>query len=383
GRLWTGHMPVTGTLVEQGAEFIHGKKATTSFRLLKEAGIRYTPVSGEMYRNENGKLLPVIDPIAGWDKLLEKMGALETDMTLDNFLQEHFEGAQHHKLRRHARNYAGGFDLADPKDASVKALYREWSADEELNFRIDGGYRSIINHLEKSCVEKGCRILKETPVRQVDWLEGDVTVYSLAGEKFFAGKLIVTVPAAILARADDALSINFTPPLREQVEAAGQIGSGKVVKALLEFKKPCWPADAGFLFSNEIFATWWTQSPGTSALLTGWAGGPRALQLKDLDKGQLLEAALLSLSQILMLPLQQLKDNLKDAVIVDWQAAYPGLYGYSYSTLESKAARCLLNSPVKDSVYFCGEALYDGKAPGTVEAALVTATRLATILKES
>ena len=217
----------------------------------------------------------------------------------------------------------------------------------------------------------------------MDWLEGDITVYSLAGEKFFAGKLILSIPAAILARADEALSINFTPPLREQVEAAGQIGSGKVVKALLEFKTPCWPADAGFLFSDEIFATWWTQSPDPSPLLTGWAGGPRALQLKDFDKEELLQAALLSLSQILMLPLQQLKDNLKDWVIADWQAADPGLYGYSYSTIESTAARCLLNSPVKNSIYFCGEALYDGKAPGTVEAALETATRLATILKES
>jgi monoamine oxidase len=28
-----------------------------------------------------------------------------------------------------------------------------------------------------------------------------------------------------------------------------------------------------FLFTNEIIPTWWTQSPSSYPLLTGWAGG--------------------------------------------------------------------------------------------------------------
>ena len=35
-------------------------------------------------------------------------------------------------------------------------------------------------------------------------------------------------------------------------------------------------------------------------------------------------------------------------------------------------ARKILNLPVQETIFFAGEALYDGEVPGTVEAALVS-----------
>jgi hypothetical protein len=56
--------------------------------------------------------------------------------------------------------------------------------------------------------------------------------------------------------------------------------------------------------------------------------------------------------------------------VVKWQANDFSLGAYSSSKLFTTAARKLLNEPVKDTLYFAGEALYDGEAGGTVEAAL-------------
>jgi monoamine oxidase len=56
--------------------------------------------------------------------------------------------------------------------------------------------------------------------------------------------------------------------------------------------------------------------------------------------------------------------------VVKWQTNSFSLGAYSYSKLFTEAARKLLNQPVQDTIYFAGEALYEGEAGGTVEAAL-------------
>ncbi len=44
---------------------------------------------------------------------------------------------------------------------------------------------------------------------------------------------------------------------------------------------------------------------------------------------------------------------------------------YSFDKLETATARKILNLPIQETIFFAGEALYEGNAPGTVEAALV------------
>ena len=50
---------------------------------------------------------------------------------------------------------------------------------------------------------------------------------------------------------------------------------------------------------------------------------------------------------------------------------------YVYETTYSKTARNFLSQPLADTVYFSGEALYDGWAMGTVEAAIQSGQRSA------
>lgn len=381
GRIHSVSTQQSPYVTEAGAEFIHGHQKET-LKLLKAAKIDFVSVEGNMYRKERGAWKKQTEMIEGWDELLKKMKKVKTDESLQTFLHENFGGDKYADLRRHATNYAEGFDLADTSKASVQSLYEEWVNEEEELFRIQAGYGVLVDHLRKECEKQGCRVLTNHPVKQVDWEENNVTVYA-NNQSFSANRLIVTVPPNILVKAGDELSINFTPPLDDYIAAATKIGVGAVIKVIILFRRWLWKEDMGFVFSDEIFPTWWTQLPDERPVLTGWCGGPHAEQLSSRSDEEILEKALLSLSSILDKPADDLKKNICDAKVFNWQSKKLNLHGYSYSMLESAEARQFLCKPVAGTIFFAGEALYEGKSPGTVEAALISGKNTATKLMNS
>ena len=135
--------------------------------------------------------------------------------------------------------------------------------------------------------------------------------------------------------------------------------------------------DAGFVLSDEAVPTWWTQAPGDSKLLSGWLGGPSVIQRSSMPEDALLELALKSLSAIFHIPVGELQQMLVKSKIVDWTNHAISLGGYSYSLPQSEEAKKVLNTPIEDTLFFAGEALYSGDAPGTVEAAFATGEQAA------
>ena len=376
GRIRTESLPGSQKLIEAGAEFIHGKLEQT-LRLLKEAGIDYVPVEGVMYRREGRQWKEQDDMIEGWDELLRKMKGLKEDMTMHRFLQQYFGGDQYADLRRHAIAYTEGFDIADVNKASVRSLYKEWSEEtQDENFRIPHGYGALIKYLQEACEAKGCRIVTNSTVKQIDWEENEVTVYTMA-EQYAAQKVIITVPVSVLRRIAGETSINFTPPLDSHIRASHVIGMGTVIKVVLQFQQPFWKADTGFVLSDEIIPTWWTQLPDTNPLLTGWAGGTKAELLSDHSNEEILEKALLSLASIFEKSTEELKANLQASSIFNWQHEEHALGAYSYAMPGTAEARQLLNTPVANTIFFAGEGYYEGPSPGTVEAALVSGQQAA------
>ena len=382
GRIWSkqtlAHSPV---IKEAGAEFIHGHQKQT-IQLLNDAGIQYVPVEGKLYRKENGEWKEQTEMVEGWNGLLTQMKKIKQDMSLQDFLVTCFSGNDQVALRRHAVDFAEGFDLADIKTVSVKSLYDEWSNEEEENFRIPAGYGTLIDFLQKECEKKGCRIFLNHTVKQIDWETNEVAVYTDKGKKIFGNKLICTVPVRILATVNGQASINFTPPIDEYSRAANEIGTGAVIKVILRFRDRFWKEDTGFIFSDEQFPTWWTQLPDTSPVLTGWVGGPKAAQLSDQNDEQILQKAILSLGSIFEKSYDTLKNNIEEANVFNWQQDETTLYVYSFSTLKTYMARQVLNTPVAGTIFFAGEGIYEGISPGTVEAALVSGRKAAAKLSE-
>lgn len=364
---------------EAGAEFVHGRLPVT-FELAKSAGATIEKTEGEFFTVRDGKWKETEEIIEGWDKLMEAMKTLREDMTLDAFLEMHFAGPEFTDLRRRTRAYAAGFDLADPTRVSVQWLCREWSGEQDEQYRIKEGYQKLIDYLLKECEAGGVKVLTGKRIKQVDWEPGEATAYTSEHEVFRADKIVITIPAGILQRAVSCSSINLTPPVDEYDHAWQQIGYGSVLKVVFVFKEAFWEdrhKDIGFILSEEAIPTWWRQPPPAVNVLTGWLGGPSAVQWDIMNDEAIRDTGLLSLAHIFEMPLSELTEKLSVFHAFRWHADHTACGAYSYGQPLSPAARELLNKPLADTVYFAGEALYDGPSPGTVEAALVSGIQAA------
>ena len=377
GRIHTIHSSSFDRPVEKSAEFIHGDLPLT-IRLLKEAGIEYKSVGGTMNRIINGDWKTQEDFTLGWGELMKTMNEVKRDMTMDEFLEKNFSDKKYEELRRSVLRFAHGFDLADTSKASLLALREEWIGEQEHQFRIPGGFDQLINYFEKQCLQLGCLIRNSSAVKKIEWQKNYVTVFTSDKKIYNSNKIVVTVSLGLLQAQSPVLI--FQPAIDEYFKAAKKIGFGSVVKVLLQFKQDFWKEkkkNIGFLLTNEIIPTWWTQLPSSYPLLTGWAGGPQAWQLEDKDDDAILEIALQSLSNVFKKPVDELRQLLTASLVANWLNDPFSKGGYSYSTLETTEAQKLFNTPIQDTIFFAGEAFYDGPSPGTVEAALGSAKNVA------
>ena len=90
-----------------------------------------------------------------------------------------------------------------------------------------------------------------------------------------------------------------------------------------------------------------------------------------------MHVALDSLEEIFSVESSFLKTKLKAHYIKNW-ANQPFIKGgYTYITVEEGKVKGTLYNPIKDTIYFAGEAFYDGPYMGTVEAALASGKRVA------
>ncbi|HEY6975578.1 MAG TPA: FAD-dependent oxidoreductase, partial [Chitinophagaceae bacterium] len=160
-------------------------------------------------------------------------------------------------------------------------------------------------------------------------------------------------------------------------QAAKLVGYGTVIMVLFQFKESFWNKKAGFILSDENIPTWWTQSPDIYPLLTGWLSGSKAKTLPDASTQSIFEESLRSLSSIFTIEKRMLREKLTAWKVVDWSSDPFSLGGYSFDKLETAAAKKILNLPIQETIFFAGEALYEGESPGTVEAALVSGREVA------
>lgn len=377
GRIRTIYKNGSAIHLETGAEFVHGKLPVT-LQLLKEAGLSYSPVKGNMFHIKNGKWEKSEEIIEGWDELLDKMKKEKEDISMLSFLNKYYASEEHHNLRHHISRFAEGFDLADISRVSLKALLEEWTNETDNNFRVDKGYMALINFLESECVKNGCSFHSNTVVKLIEWKEGSVKAYKDQQTVFDAGRIVVTIPLGLLQSRQANDAIEFVPSIDSYVDATQQMGYGSVIKFILEFSEPFWnrhTKDIGFIISDETIPTWWPQK--NDAILTGWLGGPPADELANASKEELLKMALSSLVNIFGMSEEAIQSLLTASHVFNWARDEWAGGGYSYATPSSALVRQLFNKAPGNTIYFAGEAFYEGMSPGTVEAALVSGKEVA------
>ncbi len=379
GRIHTMKAPGFEQPIELGAEFVHGWLPHT-VALLKEAGINYVAAGGRMVRLNKGQLQEQEAFTIDWDLLMQRLHELKEDTTLAHFLDHYFGGEEYAGLRASVQRFAEGFDVADINDVSTFALREEWAHEEHGQYRIQGGYGQLMHYLEQQCTGRGVAIHTSCIVKNISWKEGNVKVLCAGGQVFEGNKAIITVPAGVLkAVPEQVAGIAFSPAVDNYSLAARKIGYGTVTKLLLQFKTPFWNSCAqnmGFVLGDAPVPTWWTQNP-ESCLLTGWLAGPRAAALKHTGEAALEVLAINSLAAIFNKTTEELRQQLVAMQVADWGNDPFSLGAYSYDTVHTAAARRLLQEPVANTLFWAGEALYDGPSPGTVEAALASGKAVA------
>ncbi|MDO7874793.1 NAD(P)/FAD-dependent oxidoreductase [Hymenobacter sp. ASUV-10] len=376
GRVHTFTPPGFSQPLEAGAEFLHGA-VPLSRALLREAGRRWQDGEGEMYVFRNGQLQADADFFPELPEVLARLNALPQDLPLAEFLNQEFPGAAHAALRTAATQFAEGYDAADARLVSAWALRDEWAGDgAEDSPRPVGGYGPLLYWLADEARDAGARLHLNTPVQAIHWQAGRVEVRTAAGPRYQAQQLLCTVPLGVWQwAADQPGALQFEPELPTHRAAAAQLGFGPVVKVALEFRTAFWQEqlpEMSFLISDAPVPTWWSPLPDRRPLLMGWVAGPAAARLREAPDEQVLEAALASLATLLATSPAAVRAQLQASYIHNW-GREPYTYGaYSYPTIGAPAARAALAQPVANTLFFAGEAVYEGPHAGTVEAALVS-----------
>jgi monoamine oxidase len=373
GRCWTRRMPGLDIPVELGAEFIHGEAASTH-AFLAEAGIAAVDSAREQRYLDRGRLRRM-NAFAEAQRAVRRAPPLERDVSFDQLLTR---TRVSRKTKTFARMMVQGFDAADPARVSARSILEEWGEGGSLGAsqpRPQGGYGALFDWLAESVVAAGARLRLDSPVREVQWKRGAVLARGTSFGRSFAFRgrhAIVTLPLGVL----QSKAVRFSPSL-EKADALGKLASGPVIRVAMRFHRPFWevraPGIAFFHVPGAAFPTFWTPLPMRAALLTAWAGGPKAARLTGSSSDGLVARAVQSVEAVFG---KNAEEQLASAFVQDWQADRCSRGGYSYVLAGGMGARARLAEPLDDTLFFAGEAT-DTDEAGTVAGALRSGQRAA------
>jgi monoamine oxidase len=364
-----------GYRAQGGGEFVHGPAPITK-AIAEEAGLTFIPMNGEIWMNRDDEIFKEEGFVDHQEIMHEKLKALKEDMAMGDFLDKYFSEEKYVPMRKSIIKMAEGYDAADIYKVSAWSLREEWLGEHgEVEWEqgiIKEGYGPFLDFLESECRKIGVEILLKQKVESVEMVDGGV-IASCGEGKYQAKKIIITVALPVIK------NIKFTPAIPEKIGAASGVGFGQVTKILIRFKDMWWTNARGkdlskmtFMRSDEEIMGWWTQYPNIHPVLTGWLAGPKAEQLKNLSKEELIEKSISSLSNIFKIDKEDLRKNMINYKIFDWPNDPLTLGAYSYNLVGSEEAYKVLREPVDNKIYFAGEALCLGNESATVEGALAS-----------
>lgn len=388
GRIYTREDPGLPLAVDLGGEFIHGT-AEEMFSLVRAANTVAVDTGETSFSYENGELRDGGDPFAIVERVMKRAHDLREDVSVADFLQGLPDGPDTEHERRYARMLVEGFDAADPRIASTRAIASEWNGDEggqtSEQFRPLGGYARLLRTLHGALDPARVQLRLATVAQVLRRNSGGVTVEakSLTAEtlEVRARAAIVTLPAGVLK----ANALRFEPELPQRTRAAlERIVMGPVTKLVLRFRTAFWERvrdrryrDGAFFHNPDAaFPTFWTMLPLRAPVLVAWAGGPKSDELAGRDAAALVTAALDDLRTLFGDEVDP-RAELEAAYEHDWQRDPFSLGAYSYVAVGAGDPRADLAAPVDGVLFFAGEATAPTSEAGTVAGALQTGERAA------
>jgi monoamine oxidase len=373
GRIHTVHsreLPI-----ELGAEFLHGRSEHLA-RVIQEAqlSLHDVPDRNQVLENGRQRTIALWEHMAG---IIHRIHPHAHDRSFREFLDTQKVDAW---SRRVALRFVEGFHAAHPDRISAHALLRAEYAAEQMEgdrqSRISAGYSALVDWLVIQIRALGGNLMPATVVRVVRWKQHNVEIIAEQDgivQKLAGDAAVVTLPLGVLKQR----AVQFSPALSAKDEPIDALQFGNVVKIALVFRRVWWPEpDFGFIHAfDQPIPTWWSDSRG--AVLTGWAGGPKADALLAHSPPQLEALAIELLSELFGEDAAALRAHLAESHAYNW-AGDPHVRGaYSYIPVNGLDLPKRLGAPLEGTLFFAGEATAPDAQTGTVFTAFESGLRVA------
>ncbi|MEM7601918.1 MAG: NAD(P)/FAD-dependent oxidoreductase [Verrucomicrobiota bacterium] len=356
--------------IDEGAQWLHGRKSLVA-DLCREQGIAFRRDNSSVRYWFEGSLVRRLpkNPFS----LAEDSSA--ADISLSEFAAQKGFDASYDSILAAA---AGDFGAA-PSDLSVKWTGVEgdkWSSGN-ADYKFEGTYFDVIaEHIAAPILN---RVELNEPVVSVDYSGERIQVKTRNGTLHQCDRVVVTVPLTVLQ--DEV--IEFTPVLpKEKTEAFSKLGMGPGMKVFLKFRKKFFQ---GLVIGGKACALYLDESVGKrgkDAVMLAFVMGDQAAAFTTLPTEDAIVKTLLEeLDEIYE---GQASEHFVDARVIDWSTR-PFIGGaYSYPKVGAgKDVRTVAARPVKEQVYFAGEAMNRRGHPSTVHGAMESALDAVRDLLES
>jgi monoamine oxidase len=351
--------------IERGAEFVHGENVVT-WELIRKLGLQTLSAledDDSFFIDVAGQFLPIAQAakLPGGDSLKfmsTRPGVYELakawvksrkpDIDLSSMLQAYgvvFD-PKFYPIVSHSFE---GLDAAGLQQLGVYGLVEtSYEGDGDGDFRIPEGYSSLSHHLAREL-----QIRPAEPVDRVTWNASGARVTTTAGSTLETRKIVITVPLTQLQQS----AIRFEPPLTpDKQNAINRLGAGHIVKIILQFDDPLWPASMECFATDKHTGFWWRPGwnrPDEASVLTAYAGAALADRLVRLGNEAAIQIALADLTQLFGNPV---KTKYTGGMVLNWQAEPYIEMAYSFCPVGAAGLRRVLSYPVEGVLFFAGEA---------------------------
>lgn len=381
GRLMT-YREWDGVSVDMGATWIHGAgRKNPIAQLAKKIGARTTTTSTEKtetYSTE-GKLYDDFD-MDSLESLRDEIdGAIadaqdsDTDQSLLEAVREELGYFGRSMDERKRIDFLLNTSYEHEYGASAKELSAHWFdsgaeySGNEVVF-LDG-YQVVVDY-----ISQGLDIKLGQAVSSIDH-SGEVVVVKTAGQTYYAGQVIVTVPLGVLK----SRAITFYPELPEEKnDAIDGLGVGVLNKCCLKFPEVFWDAEVDWInYVPEKYGHWaeWVNLARVTGepLLMGFNAAEFGREIEGWSDTQVVQDAMKSLRVMFG---EDIPEPI-DWTITRWASDPFALGSYSCNVLGSTPSmRDELASSVDGRLFFAGEAT-DEQFYQTVHGAYASGLRAA------
>ncbi|HUS35415.1 MAG TPA: NAD(P)/FAD-dependent oxidoreductase [Verrucomicrobiae bacterium] len=373
GRIFTKE--IEGTLVELGAEFVHGASKAMQ-EILQETDLEVIDVPDKNRLVKNGQM----KDIDLWERIGEVIGKIdprERDQAFGQWLERmNFDG----ESKQMARAFVEGFNASDVRvigsHALLRAEYESQQGEGDKQARVRKGYAALVARLKDAGTRYNLQVELRARVKLVKWKQGEVKVVCDDGRNFESEAAVVTLPLGVLKSG----RVIFEPSLVHKVEAIEQLKFGNVAKLVFVFRNRWWKhaeleGDFGFAHAfEELIPTWWSDS--RAPVLVGWAAGPKGEAMLNMTGTQLKHRGLEIMARVFRRDVPEIEAELVAYDHYDWRADSDIGGAYSYIPVNGLDLPKALAAPIEDTLFFAGEATAMDAQMGTVSGAIESGLRV-------